>query len=129
MTALPTISVSIEQLPPAATGCVMIEVIDEADIRPLPTPDGLKVKWLVNPEPGEDANLLSDYVRRLSWLNGQPSGWVACEFNSMRNLRDYLRNEQQLTRDNLYVSSYWKHGSNEDVHRDVKRMDAKSLDS
>ena len=47
----------------------------------------------------------------------------------MRNLGDYLRNEQQLTRDNLYVSSYWKHGSNEDVHRDVKRMDAKSLDS
>jgi len=129
MTALPAISVNIEQLPATATGYVVIEVIDEADIQPLPTPDGLEVKWLVNPKPGEDANLLSDYVRSLSWLNGQPSVWVACEFNSMRNLRDYLRNERQLTRDNLYVSSYWKHGSNEDLHRDAKRMDAKALDS
>jgi NADPH-dependent ferric siderophore reductase len=95
---------------------VVIEVIDEADIQPLPPPDGLQVKWFVNPEPGEDANLLNVYVRRLCWLNGQPSGWVAHELNSMRNLRDYLRNERQLTRDSLYVSGYWKHGSNEDVH-------------
>ena len=128
MTALPAISVNIKQLPADAIGYVVIEVIDEADIQPLSTPVGFEVKWLVNPKPGENAKLLSDYVRSLPWLDGQPSVWVACEFNCMRNLRDYLRTERQLSRDNLYISSYWKHGSTEDSHRDAKRADAKALD-
>ena len=127
MTALPAISVNIEQLPAEAIGYVVIEVIDEVDIQPLSTSVGIEVKWLINPKPGEDANLLSDYVRSLPWLEGQPSVWVACEFNCMRNLRDYLRTERQLSRDNLYISSYWKHGSSEDSHRDAKRADAKAF--
>ena len=127
MTALPTISVNIEQLPAEAIGYVVIEVIDEADIQPLPTLAGLRVKWLVNPKPGENAELLNKYVRSLTWLDGHPSVWVACEFNSMRNLRDYLRTERRLSRDSLYISSYWKHGGNEDLHRDAKREDAKAL--
>jgi NADPH-dependent ferric siderophore reductase len=127
MTALPAISVNIEQLPAEAIGYVVIEVIDEADIQPLPTLAGLKVKWLVNPKPGENAELLNKYVRSLTWLDGHPSVWVACEFNSMRNLRDYLRTERRLSRDSLYISSYWKHGGNEDLHRDAKREDAKAL--
>lgn len=129
MTALPAISVNINQLPAEAIGYVVIEIIDEADIQPLSTPAGFDVKWLINPKPGEAPNLLSDYVRSLPWLEGQPSVWVACEFNGMRNLRDYLRTERQLGRDNLYISSYWKHGSNEDLHRDAKRADAKSAAS
>ncbi len=124
MTALPAISVNIEQLPAKAIGYVVIEIIDEADIQPLLTPVGLEVKWLVNPKPGEDAKLLNDCVRSLPWLDGQPSVWVACEFNCMRDLRDYLTIERELNRDNLYISSYWKYGSNEDSHRDAKRADA-----
>jgi NADPH-dependent ferric siderophore reductase len=129
MTALPAISVNIKHLPAEAIGYVVIEVTDEADIQPMSIPEGIKVKWLVNPKPGEDAKLLSDYVRSLPWFDGQPSVWVACEFNCMRNLRDYLRTERQLGRDNLYISSYWKHGSSEDLHRDAKRADAQSSGS
>jgi NADPH-dependent ferric siderophore reductase len=129
MTALPAISVNIEQLPANAIGYIVIEVIDEDDIQDLPIPVGVEVKWLINSVPGENNKLLSDYVRSLSWLEGQPSVWVACEFNCMRNLRDYFRIERQLTRDNLYISSYWKHGSNEDAHRDAKRADANTLTS
>jgi NADPH-dependent ferric siderophore reductase len=58
---------------------------------------------------------------------GQPSAWVACEFNSMRSLRDYLRTERGLRRDNLYISSYWKHGGDEGSHRDAKRLYAATL--
>jgi NADPH-dependent ferric siderophore reductase len=116
MTALPAISVNIKQLPAETIGYVVIEVINEADIQPLPTPVGFEVKWLDNPKPGEDSKLLSNFVRSLPWLEGRPSVWVACEFNCMRNLRDYLRTERQLTMDNLYISSYWKYGNNEDAH-------------
>lgn len=127
MTALPAISVNTEHLPADAVGYLVMEVIDEADIQPLPLPVGFDVEWLINPHPGEAPELLSHHVRSLPWLKGQPSVWVACEFSAMRNLRDYLRGERQLGRENLYISSYWKHGSKEDLHRVAKREDAKAL--
>ena len=129
MTALPAISVNIERLPTNAVGYVVMEVIDESDIQTLPVPVGVKVKWLVNAKPGENTKLLSNYVRNLTWLEGSPSVWVACEFNCMKILRDYLRIERQLNKDNLYISSYWKHGSNEDGHRDAKRADKTTVTS
>lgn len=127
MTALPAIGVNIEQLPADAVGYMVIEVTDAADIQTLPVPVGMNVEWLVNPEPGERPGLLSDCVRNLPWLEGQPSVWVACEFSAMRRLRDYLRGDRQLGRDNLYISSYWKQGSKEDLHRVAKREDAMAL--
>lgn len=127
MTALPAISVNIDQLPADAVGYVVIEVTDAADIQPLPVPVGMDVEWLVNPNPGENPEALSTYVRSLPWLDGAPSAWVASEFSAMRLLRDYLRTERQLGRDNLYISSYWKLGSREDAHRVAKRADAMAL--
>jgi NADPH-dependent ferric siderophore reductase len=129
MTAMPAISVNIENLPSDAIGYALIEVIDEEDIQQLSKPNGFEIKWLINPNPGENSQMLNDYVKDLPWLEGQPSVWVACEFNSMRNLRDYLRAERQLDRNNLYISSYWKYGNNEDAHREAKRADAKALAS
>ncbi len=127
MTALPAISVNIEELPADAAGYIAIEIIDEADIQDLPIPAGFDVEWLVNPEPGEAPHLLADHVRNLSWRDGRPSVWVACEFNSMRTVRDYLQKDRQLTKDELYISSYWMHGANEDSHRVAKREDREAL--
>lgn len=83
----------------------------------------------MNPKPGEKSGLLIDCVRGITMLGGQSSIWVACEFNAMRILRDYFRTEQQISKDCLYISSYWKHGSNEDFHRDAKRTDMSALKS
>lgn len=127
MTALPAISVNLEQLRSDAVGYVVIEVIDAADIQTLPLPVGIEIEWLINPHPGENPTLLSDYVRSLPWLDGEPSVWVASEFSAMRSLRDYLRTERELGRDNLYISSYWKLGAREDAHRVAKRADAEAL--
>ena len=127
MTALPAISVNIENLLSHTVGNIVIEVIDEADIQSLVTPEGVKIKWIVNPKPGQNPELLIDCVRGIPTLNGQPSIWAACEFNSMRILRDYFRTERQINKDNLYISSYWKHGSNEENHRDAKRADINDI--
>ena len=83
----------------------------------------------MNPKPGEKSGLLIDCVRGITMLGGQSSIWVACEFNAMRILRDYFRTEQQISTDFLYISSYWKHGSNENSHRDAKRTDMSALKS
>lgn len=124
MTALPALSVNIERLPPDARGHALIEVIDKADIQALRHPSGLAIHWLVNPHPGEDSRLLAEHVRQLEWLPGRVSIWAACEFSAMRELRRHFKEERQVGRNDLYISSYWKHGSSEDQHKQIKRQDA-----
>jgi NADPH-dependent ferric siderophore reductase len=42
----------------------------------------------------------------------------------MRALRQYFRNEKQVKRENIYISSYWKLGVSEDGHKTIKQQDA-----
>lgn len=126
MTALPAISGNLEMLPDTARGTAVIEIMDAADIQDLHKPAGVNIDWVINPHPGEDSHLLVDRVKSLPWQDGNPSVWAACEFSSMRQLRDYFRNERGLGTANLYISSYWKAGSNEDSHKIAKRTDAET---
>ena len=121
MTALPAISVNLKRLPADARGHAVIEVIDRDDIQPLEAPANVDIHWLVNPHPGGRDNALLDRVKQLTWPDGRPSVWCACEFSNMRELRDHLRARPGIDRGNLYVSSYWKLGANENEHKELKR--------
>lgn len=122
MTALPAISVNIEQLPPDAHGRAIIEVPDVTDRQTLPTPDNFDVEWVVNPQPGQTTPLL-DAVEALDWPDTTRSIWAACEFTSMRALRSHFRDVRGVTREQMYISSYWKQGSDETTHKVIKRTD------
>lgn len=124
MTALPAISVNLEALPSDAQGVAIVEVIDQTDIQPLATPAGIELIWIVNPESGKHVHKLAERVRQLPWPEGRVNVWAACEFNGMRALRQYFREERKVQRADLYISSYWKHGSNEDQHKQLKQEDA-----
>jgi len=127
MTALPAISGNLELLPDTARGTAVIEVLDQADIQDLQKPPHLDIEWIVNPHPGQSSHLLVERVKALGWPTGNPSVWAACEFSTMRSLREYFRGECGLDNANLYISSYWKTGSNEDSHKVAKREDATML--
>lgn len=124
MTALPAISGNLELLHDGAKGTAVIEVMDEADIQDIAKPADIDIEWVVNPHPGQDSHLLVDRVRSVDWAAGNPSVWAACEFSTMRQLREYFRTERGLDSTSLYISSYWKSGSNEDAHKAAKREDA-----
>lgn len=125
MTALPAISVNLAALPEGARGHAVIEIQDEADATPFAAPDGVKIEWIVNPEPGTKPQLLADKLRTADIPSGaRIAGWAACEFSSMRELRQYLREELGLGPRELYISSYWKHGLDESAHKKVKRQDS-----
>lgn len=126
MAALPAISGNIELLAQDVVGHAVIEVINESDIQELSAPEGLDIQWVINPHPGQDSHLLVDRVKSIAWRAGKPSVWAACEFSTMRQLRDYFRNTHQLGPESLYISSYWKLGSNEDAHRVAKSGDLAS---
>ncbi|WP_339779107.1 siderophore-interacting protein [uncultured Thalassospira sp.] len=124
MTALPAMSVNLEQLPQTARGYAIIEVLSEADIQPLRKPQHITVHWVINPHPGKNSNALLNVVTALDWPEGKPSIWAACEFTGMQKLRHHFRNERAIDKREMYISSYWKLGANEETHKSVKRDDA-----
>ncbi|MFA0627687.1 siderophore-interacting protein [Vibrio sp. 10N.222.49.A3] len=124
MTSLPALSAKVKSLPEHAVGHAVIQINSTADKQTLEAPQGIKVTWLIEDETEET---LSQTVRNLEWLDGQVSIWTACEFESMRELRQYFRNEKEVAKENIYISSYWKRGVTEDGHKVLKQQDAQAL--
>lgn len=124
MTALPAISTNLEALPRDAQGLAVIEVQSEADVQTLDAPEGVEIRWIVNPDPGARPHLLGDALREAAWPAGDVYAWAASEFSAMKQLREYLRDERGLGPDRLYISSYWKSGLTEEDHKVIKREDA-----
>lgn len=128
MTALPAITVNLAQLPDDARGYAVLEISTEADRQTLKKPKNVEVHWVVNAAPNADSSPLLERVQQLDWLTGQPAVWAACEFHSMRALRQYFKSERLVPKSHLYISSYWKVDSSEDQHKIVKRVDAQNTD-
>ncbi|WP_460100061.1 siderophore-interacting protein [Qipengyuania sp. 483] len=126
MTALPAIGVNLEALDRRARGHVAIELQSEEDRQRLDAPSGVTIEWVVNPQPGLAPDLLVDALRAVELPDGNVAAWAACEFSSMRALRDFFRGELRLGGDDLYISSYWKHGLEETKHKVLKREDAEA---
>lgn len=124
MTALPAITVNLAQLPVDAVGYTVIEVLDEEDIQSLKKPQNIEVHWVVNPAVNDCHSPLLEKVKSLVWLEGKAGVWTACEFSSMRALRQYFKKEKDVAKDYLYISSYWKLDNSEDEHKVIKRQDA-----
>ena len=68
----------------------MLKVIENNDIQLIEAPKNLKVIWITNEES------LYSKVKSLSWLDGIVSIWSACEFDAMRQLRSYYKNESKM---------------------------------
>ncbi|CAH6785073.1 NADPH-dependent ferric siderophore reductase [Vibrio chagasii] len=124
MTSLPALSAKVKTLPESAIGHAVIQINSAADKQELEAPEGIKITWLIE---DETSKTLSQTVRSLTWLDGQVSVWTACEFESMRELRQYFRNEKEVAKENIYISSYWKRGVSEDGHKVIKQQDAQAL--
>ncbi|CAM3805914.1 siderophore-interacting protein [Parendozoicomonas haliclonae] len=120
ITALPAISCNLEQLPQDAKGVAIIEVPDLADQQNLQAPAGIDIIWVTSQQALLDAALAQ------SWPEADVAAWCACEFSAMRQIRQFLKTDKQLPREKLYISSYWKQGSSEEEHKNVKRLDAET---
>ncbi|NAX22053.1 SIP domain-containing protein [Vibrio sp. V39_P1S14PM300] len=123
MTALPALSVKLASLPENARGYAVIEIQDKDDIQALEGPAGVTLDWVIA---DTKTNRFVEKVKAKNWLAGNASVWCACEFESMRALRQYFRNEHGVDREFIYISSYWKNGVTEEGHKVIKREDAKA---
>lgn len=123
MTALPALSAKLETLPSSAVGYAVIEINHESDKQALAKPEGMNIVWIIQSEVNSENGGLIDAVRAQDWKQGRVAVWSACEFNSMRLLRTYFRNEKAIDKDDVYISSYWKEGCTEDGHKVAKHED------
>lgn len=123
MTALPAISVNLETMPRNAKGYAVIEIIEETDKQEIDSPEGMTVIWVINPHPNQVNTILPDAVKALPWLEGKPNVWLACEFGGMKLLRTYFKRENSVSKNELYISSYWKIGVTAEGHKKSKIKD------
>lgn len=127
MAALPAITANLEAMPRDAVGVAVLEIQHEDDAAPIDAPEGVELRWVVNPEPGMHPNLLVDALRKIHLPDCEIAGWAACEFEAMKRVREYFRDQLKIEPRNLYTSSYWKLGLTETQHKVVKREDAEAL--
>ena len=123
MSALPAIAVNLEKLNRDAKGYAVIEVIDADDIVDLLAPEGIEIHWVINPAPSPQKSRLADKVKSLKWLAGEANVWVAGEFNAMREMRKYFKKRREVSKKEIYASSYWKIGTNDEGNKAAKLLD------
>ncbi|MEM0978702.1 MAG: siderophore-interacting protein [Cyanobacteria bacterium P01_H01_bin.58] len=123
MSGLPALACNLEQLPENAQGHAVIEVVSESDKQTFKVPDGFSIDWVINDKPGENSDALLEGIKVVPWKEGNPYVWVACEFDSMRKIRDYMKNSRNIEKDHIYISSYWKFDRTEEQHRVDKKID------
>jgi len=126
MTALPAISVNLEQLPDNARGYAVLEVMHEDDRQALTVPEGVQLHWVINSKPDQPNSILADAVKALPWRTGVANVWLAAEFSTMRILRRYFKQERAVARGDIYASSYWKMGETDEGNKRAKREDAEA---
>ncbi len=128
MTALPALTANLRLLPDNARGQVFIEILSDEDKQTLPLPDNMELTWIINADPGSEASPLFQAIEQSQRATGMLAAWVACEFKTMRKIRQLLKEERAVEKSRLYISSYWKMGSTEEQHKAVKQVDAQLSD-
>ena len=108
-TALPAIGRWLEEWPASHPAQIFIEIGAPADRQELMIPGGVQVTWLSRDgaEPGT-TTLLVDAVQSAPWWSGTPFVWAAGEAISLTPLRRWLRQEKQLSREQLDITGYWR---------------------
>lgn len=119
-TAIPVLSAILEDLPETAKGECLLEVYDKQDEQNLPTKADIEFIYLYNSMPHKGSQLF-EILKLIDLPKGDRFAYVAAEFRTVKNIRNYLRKDQNWERDEVYAFSYWKAGQSENMSA-VTRM-------
>lgn len=120
-TALPVLSCILESLPGRASGVCVIEVHGLEDELRIRTAADIRFIWLHNPRPEEGSELAAT-VKGLELPEKDRFAYVAAEYRSVKNLREYLRSSG-WSKEEFYAFSYWKAGVAEDQSAQERRAE------
>ena len=129
-TALPAISVALEELPADAIGQAFIEIAGPEDEIALTAPQGVQINWiyrggradLIGEDRAGDHAPLIEAVKSAPWLPGQVHAFVHGEAQAvMHNLRPYIRKDREVDAKWTSSSGYWRRGRTEETFRQWKK--------
>tara|TARA_B100000989_G_C19470244_1_gene440351 strand:- start:63 stop:815 length:753 start_codon:yes stop_codon:yes gene_type:complete len=121
-TALAAISVYLKNINKKSKGLAIIEVKSKEDIIELEKPYDFEIKWILSSKV-KNFSQYKNNLENLKWLNEQPCVWAACEFELMKKLRNFLIKDKKILKENVFISSYWKKGLDQEEHKIVKKKD------
>ncbi|MEV7438713.1 siderophore-interacting protein [Streptomyces griseoviridis] len=116
--ALPAIARSLEALPAGARAHAFVEVSGPEEEQKIDS--DVEVTWLHRGDRPVGEPLL-DAVRALEFPEGRVHAFVHGEAHFVKELRQLLRVEKALPREDLSISGYWRLGHNEDGWQASKR--------
>lgn len=122
-TAIPVLACILESLPPTAKGQCMIEVASPADVHPEIKHAGFHIEWLFNAHPEKGSELAQRVQQVALPEDGSKFAYIACEYDSVRTLRKYFREDQKWKKEELYAFSYWRAGIAEDQSAASRRAE------
>lgn len=122
-TALPVISVMLENLPAHATGFALIEVAGPEDIIAIKTSSKVAVRWIFS---NELTNPLYNEVINVALpQTGSKFIFAAAESGIIKDLRVHFA-QYSLQREEFSAYAYWKKGISEDGSQQERRGDRRN---
>ena len=116
--ALPAIARSLESLPAGTTAHAFVEVPGPEEEQKIDS--DVEVVWLHRGD-RPIGELLVEAVRALQFPAGRPHVFVHGEAHFVKQLRQLLRVDLAIPREDLSISGYWRLGHNEDGWQASKR--------
>lgn len=112
-TAIPVIGAILEDLPSSAKGIAILEVYDKNEEQLLKTKADIKFIWTHNSHP-QNGSKIACILKQQHLPKTLRFAYVAAEFSTIKEIRNYLRKDQGWQREEFYAYSYWKSGVAED---------------
>lgn len=120
--AAPAIAATLDALPHQARARVFLEVADSSVHVPLRDLPGLEVTWVHRDEAGGSYGTgLAAAVREAGLPSGRLAVFVHGNADMIKDLRRYLLVEQQVPREQVSISGYWRSGQDESAWQAGKR--------
>jgi NADPH-dependent ferric siderophore reductase len=122
MPGLGAILANLRRLPKDASGDLIFESAEPLSLIELARPQNLRVHWISSSASGaSEGALIVNKLRELKPKADRLAVWAACEYSTMKLLRDYFVSELGLAKSAFYLSSYFKFGATDEQHKQTRR--------
>ena len=111
-TGLPALRAILAALPPGRAARAFIEIHDEAERQPLPSPADVDITWLTRGGQRPDAPLSALTEADLT-VDPATQVWIAGESDTVRLLRTLLLTQVGVERSHMTAVAYWQRGTAE----------------
>lgn len=118
--AAPAIARTLEELPQGATATAYVEVADEHAHFEIPQPEGVELVW-VHRDGATHGHRLSEAVREAGIPERHTSWFIHGVAEMLKEMRRFLFFDNEVARENVSISGYWRIGMTEDQWQDSKR--------